>query len=269
MRGFQRLNISGKLFHIFAAIMFLYLLLPVVLAVLVSFTPSRFIELPKSFSLRWYIEFFDSAKWLNGLKNSFYIGLMNTLISMVVGMCTAIAFVRYKFKWKTALNTFVLVPVFIPAVILGMGLLSAYYKLHLWGTYVSIAIAHSLWSVPLVFMVLRVSLAGVDRTLEEAAQGLGANGLRTFYEVTLPLIMPGILVGILFSFIISINEFVMALFLTTSETETLPKVIWPNLRYLLTPLVAAASGVLTLLTIIGLIVSAKLFNLGKILAVKR
>jgi ABC-type spermidine/putrescine transport system permease subunit II len=265
MKGLQRLNIAGKLFHIFAAMMFLYLLLPVILSVLVSFTPSRFIELPKSFSLRWYKEFFESAKWLNGLKNSFYIGLLNTVISMVVGMSTAIAFVRFRFKWKTTLNTFVLVPVFIPAVILGMGLLSAYYKMHLWGTYVSIAIAHALWSVPLVFMVLKVSLEGVDRTFEEAARGLGANGVRTFFEVTLPLIMPGILVGILFSFIISINEFVMALFLTTARTETLPKVIWPNLRYLLTPLVAAASGVLTLLTVVGLMVSAKLFNLGKIM----
>lgn len=264
----RRLDIPGKLFHVFAAAMFMYLLLPVVLSVLVSFTPSRFIELPKSFSLRWYDEFFHSDKWLNGLKNSLYIGVFNTVISMLVGMSTAIAFVRFKFRWKTAMNTFILVPVFIPAVIIGMGLLSYYYKLHLWGTYLSIAIAHSLWSIPLVFMVLRVSLQGVDPTLEEAARGLGANGARTFYEVTLPLIMPGILVAILFSLIISINEFVMALFLTTNETETLPKVIWPNLRYLLTPLVAAASGVLTVITILALIISAKLLNLRKILLVK-
>jgi ABC-type spermidine/putrescine transport system permease subunit II len=269
MRFRPRLNITETAFHIFGVAMLLYLLLPVVLAVLVSFTPSRFIELPKTFSLRWYVEFFNSEKWLNGLKNSFYIGFLSTVISVIIGMCAAIAVVRYDFRGKAALNTFVLTPVFIPAVILGMGLLSTYYKLHLWGTYISIAIAHSLWAVPLVFMVLRVSLEGIDRTLEEAAKGLGANGVRTFYEVTLPLIMPGILVSILFSFIISVNEFVMALFLTTSETETLPKVIWPNLRYLLTPLVAAASGVLTLLTVVGLMVAAKLFNLGKVLAVKR
>lgn len=265
----KRLSIFDAIFHIFAFLMFLYMFLPVLLAVLVSFTPTRFIQLPETFSLKWYVEFFTDPKWVMGLRNSFYIGFLTIIISLVVGMSTAIAFVRYKFKWETALSTIVLTPVFVPAVVIGMALLPYVHKLKMWGTFISVALAHSLWAVPLVFIVLKVSLQGIDPALEEAALGLGASRFRVFYEVTLPLVAPGIIVGILFSFIISVNEFVMSLFLTTTETETLPRIIWPNLRYLLTPLVAAASGVLTFLTIVVMIVSAKLLNLGKILKVRK
>jgi putative spermidine/putrescine transport system permease protein len=267
--GLKRINMADKAFHILALGMFLYMVLPVIFAVLVSFTPSKFIEVPKSFSLHWDKEFFSSIKWLSGLKNSFYIGMLTTVMSLTIGMSTAFAMVRYKYRWKAVMNTMVLIPIFTPAVIIAMGLLAYFQKLQLWGTYLSVAIAHSLWSVPLVFLVLKVSLEGIDPTLEEAAAGLGASGFRTFYEVTLPLIIPGIIVGILFAFIISVNEFVMALFLTTVDTETLPRIIWPNLRYLLTPLVAAASGVLTLLTISVLLISAKLINVQKLLEIHK
>ena len=142
-----------------------------------------------------------------------------------------------------------LTPVFTPAVIIAMALLTVAYKLDLWGGYLIIAISHSLWAFPLVIMILRVSLEGLDRSLEEAARGMGASQWRTFREIILPLVGPSVLVGALFAFIISINEFIMALFLGTSETETLPRIIYPTLRYRLTPLVAAASGVLMLLTV--------------------
>ncbi len=249
--------------------MVIYLLLPMVIAVLVSFSPTRFIEIPETFSLHWYRVFFNNVKWMNGLWNSLYVGGLTIVISLAVGVMAALAFTRYKLKWGTVLYTLALTPVFTPAVIIGMSLLAFAHTVEIWGTYISIAIAHSLWSYPLVLMILKVSLEGLDPSLAEAARGMGASFLRTFHEITLPLIAPAVLVAVLFSFIISVNEFVMALFLATVETETLPRIIWPTLRYALTPLVAAASGVLMLLTVAVLLVSAQLMNLRKFVEFSR
>ena len=257
-------------FHAFALLMMVYFTLPMVIAVMMSFTPSRFLRLPTdSWSLRWYEAFFNDLKWMEGLWNSLIVSAITMVLALIVGMTAALAFSRYKFKWGVGLYTVALTPVFTPAVIIAMALLSVAYKLDLWGGYLIIAIAHSLWAFPLVIMILRVSLEGLDKSLEEAARGMGASPWYTFYAIILPLVAPSVLVGALFAFIISINEFIMALFLGTSETETLPRIIYPTLRYSLTPLVAAASGILMLLTVVVLLLSARIINLRKLVEFNR
>lgn len=257
-------------FHAFAALMVVYFTAPMIVAILMSFTPSRFLRLPTTkWSLRWYEAFFNDLKWMEGLWNSFIVSGITIVLALIVGMTAALAFSRYKFRWGIALYTVALTPVFTPAVIIAMALLAVAFKMNLWGGYLIIGIAHSLWAFPLVIMVLRVSLEGLDRSLEEAARGMGASPWYTFYAIILPLIAPSVLVGALFAFIISINEFIMALFLGTSETETLPRIIYPTLRYSLTPLVAAASGILMLLTVAVLLLSARIINLRKLVKFSR
>jgi ABC-type spermidine/putrescine transport system permease subunit II len=206
---------------------------------------------------------------MDGLWNSLIVSGITIVISLIVGMTAALAFSRYKFKWGTGLYTLALTPMFTPAVIIGMSLLAFAFKLELWGGYLIIGIAHSLWAFPLVLMLLKVSLEGLDRSLEEAARGMGAGPWQTFYEVILPLVGPSVLVGALFAFIISINEFIMALFLGTVDSETLPKIVYPVLRYRLTPLVAAASGILMLVTVVILLVAARIMNLRKLIEFSR
>lgn len=250
--------------------MAVYLTLPMLVVILMSFTPSRFLRLPTTeYSLRWYEAFFNDLKWTGGLWNSLIVSGLTIVLSLIIGMTAALAFSRYRFRGGAALYTLALTPVFTPAIIIAMSLLAFAYKSGLWGGYLIIAIGHSLWSFPLVIMVLKVSLDGLDPSLEEAARGMGASHWRTFHAVILPLVGPAVMVGALFSFIISINEFIMALFLGTSETETLPRIIYPTLRYRLTPLVAAASGVLMLLTVVVLLVAARLLNLRKLVEFQR
>lgn len=257
-------------FHLFAILMMAYFTLPMVVAVLMSFTPSRFLRLPTTeWSLQWYAEFFSTNKWMDGLWNSMIVCGITIVLSLLVGLTAALAFTRYKFKWNIGLYTLALTPVFTPAVIIAMALLTVAYQTGLWGGFLIIGIAHSLWAFPLVIMVLRVSLEGLDRSLEEAARGMGASSWTVFYTIILPLIAPSILVSALFAFIISINEFIMALFLGTSNTETLPRIIYPVLRYRLTPLVAAASGVLMFVTVVGLLLAAKIMNLRKLVEFQR
>jgi ABC-type spermidine/putrescine transport system permease subunit II len=265
------IKVIGRVaFNVFALLMVAFFTLPMIVAVLTSFTPSRFLRLPTTqWSTRWYVAFFNDPKWIEGLWNSMIVAGLTIVISLIVGLMAAMAFSRYRFRWGTTMYTLSLTPVFTPAVIIAMSLLALAYQTGLWGGYLIIAIAHSLWAFPLVIMVLKVSLDGLDRSIEEAARGMGATPWQTFYEIILPLIAPSVLVGALFAFIISINEFIMALFLGTSQTETLPRIIYPTLRYRLTPLVSAASGILMLLTVLVLIVAARVMNLRKLVEFHR
>jgi len=242
----------------------LALLWPLGYASWVSFTPGELLTPPRDdWSLRWYRQFCESRQWQRGLWNSFQVAGWSALGSLLGGVGLAVAVTRYHFRGQRLLSVAVLLPLFVPAVVLGMGLLPCVRLLGIWGTHLSLAAAHSLSSLPVVFLVVRAALTEVDPDLEQAARGLGAGPLTAFRRVTLPLILPALLVGALLAFILSLNEFTLALFLTTPETETLPKIIWPNLRYTLTPLVAAASVITLFLTALGLAVAAWLLRVEK------
>lgn len=240
------------------------LITPLVYALWMSFTPGELLEPPKGeWSLRWYREFFSNTRWTASLWNSLTIAVGAALISIITGGGVALATMRYHFRGQRLLQSAVMLPLFIPALILGISLLPVMRGFHLWGTHLSIAAAHSLWGMPLVFLAVRDALANVDQNLEQAARGLGAKSSQSFTLVTLPLITPGVVVGALMAFVVSLNELIMALFLCTPATETLPKVIWPNLRYTLSPLVAAASSVTVLATLAllaGALLAAKLLR---------
>ena len=241
------------------------LLIPLVTSLMVSLTPSEFVALPTDrISFRWYEQFFGDFRWMSALTNTLVVAGLTMTISVPVGLLAAITFTRYHLRWRAAANTAIMLPLFVPAVILGLASLTFHRMIGIWGTVLSLAIAHSLWAIPLVFVVLKGTLQGVDRSVEEAAAGLGANPLRVFWEVTLPRVAPGVFVGVLFAFIISVNEFIMSLFLATPRTRTLPVAIWPQVRYLLTPIVAAASSVIILITLVLLGVAAKLVNIRRL-----
>ncbi len=227
------------------------LLWPLVYALWISFTPLELLQPPRAdWSLRWYREFFAQTRWTDGLRNSLIVGALATVLSVVCGASVAVAIVRHRFRGRRLLQGAVMLPLFIPALILGMALLPMMRTLGLWGTHFSVAAAHSLWGLPLVFLAVRGALEDADANMEHAARGLGASAAQTFRLVTLPIISPAVAVGAMMAFIISLNELVMALFLCTSTNDTLPKVIWPNLRYTLSPLVAAASGVTVIVTLV-------------------
>ena len=257
----------SPLIYLLGGLMLVLLLLPLLLSLLVAFTPGETLEIPAptTWSLRWFERFFQDAIWKTGALNSVLIALMTTAISLVAGTTAAIAFERYDFRGKQLLNLFLLLPLFVPPVVLGMQSLAWYQRIGLWGNLLSIALAHSLWAMPLVLMVMRTALRSVDRRLEEAAAGMGAGPGQVFLRVTLPLIWPGLLVSAFFAFIISLNEFVMALFLATPKTQTISTLIWPQLRYNLSPLVAAASTILLVVTVVILLLSARLLSVKKLL----
>ena len=267
MRRFGRV-IALAAFHLFGLGVVTYLLLPLVLAFLVSFYPGRSIELPTlatGFSIKWYIEFAQDERWVAGLRNSIYVGLISTAISLVCGLTLALAVTRYRLRGGLVLATMLMLPIFVPAVIIGMQSLSFAYQIGIWGTHLSIGIAHALWATPLAYLVLLSGLRRIDVELEEAAASLGAGPWARFRAVLWPLLAPSVMAASIIAYIISLNEFIMALFLGTPDTETLPKMIWPQIRHTVSPIVAAASSVLLVLTVVAIAVAARVVNLGRAL----
>jgi len=233
------------------------MLWPLVYALWLSFTPSELLVLPRSeWSLRWYETFFADRRWIQALFNSLQVGALCGGLSVLLGFGAAWALAGRRNRLDRILSLAFLTPLFLPAIVIGITFLPAARAVGLWGTHFSIAAAHSLWGVPMVFLAAKIALEALDPDLDAAARGLGAGLLARIALVRLPLIGPSLAVGGLMAVIISLNELVMALFLSTPETETLPRVIWPSLRYTLSPVVAAASSFFVLISGLALLLAA-------------
>jgi putative spermidine/putrescine transport system permease protein len=219
------------------------LLAPLVLALWISFSPDALLRPPvNEWSLRWYRQFFDDPRWRMALVNSLVVGALSVLVALASGVPFTLALVRYRFAGRGILSLVVLAPLCVPPLILGVGLLPLMHRVGLWGTWLSLALAHGLLGLPIVYLATRVALEGVPAGLEDAARGLGAGPWQVFRRVTLPLVGPGVTAGAVLAFVLSLNESLMTLFLASPETETLARIIWPELRYSLSPLVAVASA---------------------------
>jgi ABC-type spermidine/putrescine transport system permease subunit II len=242
------------LYRLIAWLTLAALLAPLVLALWVSFSPDELLRPSTSeWSLRWYRQFFADARWRAGLVNSLAVGSLSVLVAVLAGVPFAMALVRHRFAGRGLLSALVLVPLCVPPLILGVGLLPLMHWVGLWATWLSLALAHGLLGLPLVYLATRAALEGVPAGLEDAARGLGAGRWQVFWRVTLPLVRPGVAAGAVLAFVLSLNESMMTLFLASSERETLARMIWPELRYSLSPLVAVASA-LTLAATLSVVV---------------
>ena len=242
-------------------------LIPLIISIGVAFTPDETLGLPglSTASLRWFQAFFADATWREGAWNSLVIGLLATGIALGVGTAAALGLERHRIPGTNLIATLLMAPLFVPTVVLGMQSLAWHQRIGLWGQPISIAIAHALVAVPIVLLILRGSIRNVDPHLEQAAQGLGASSMQAFLTITLPLMRPSLFAAGFFAFIISINEFVMTQFLATPRTQTLSTLIWPQLRYNLTPLVAAASTVLLGVTLAVLLITSRWVSVRRLL----
>ncbi len=256
----------ARLRHVGALLLIAGMLAPLAYAAWISFSPGEVLQPPTgTWSLRWYRLFLDSPKWTDSLGRSLETAGLAVAVALAAGTGLALAVTRYRFRGRRLLAGAVLLPLFVPPAVLGMGLLPLAHALGLWGSPLGLALAHGLVGLPVVFLVVRSGLDEASPDLEAAARGLGAGPWRAFFRVTLPLIRPAVLSGAAMSFVLSLNEFTLALFLAAPENETLPRVIWPNLRHSLSPLVAVASCVTIAVTAAGLAVAAGLRRLDRVL----
>ena len=242
-----------------------FILTPIWITVVVSFNKGNYIVFPPDgFSFRWYLEFFNDYSWMMVFKNSMMVAFPTMVISTIVGVLSALGYMRREFPGRNLINLVIMTPFLVPGILIGICLLIFLHKVNLNGTYAAVVVGHCLWGIPTVFLLVQAVLAGYDFSIEDAARDLGAGPIKTFFTITLPCIRTGVFTAMIFSFITSFGEFNIALFLTAPQTMTMPVQIWNSLKYEVTPIVAAVSTVMIFFTLIGIGIGAKLVGIKKI-----
>jgi spermidine/putrescine transport system permease protein len=220
---------AGLLTYALLYVAFLYA--PILLLPLFSFNDSVFVTFPLSgFTLRWYREMAADRAMQAALWNSLTVGAIASLGSTILGLLTAKAVSRGSFPGRSLFLGAAGLPLFIPEIVLGIALLLLVTTIGIPLSLLSVTIGHLLLCLPFAVAVLMARFEGFDVALEEASRDLGEDGWMTFWRVTFPLVLPGIVASLLLTFIVSFDDFMIAFFLSGTEA-TLPVYIWGELRF--------------------------------------
>jgi spermidine/putrescine transport system permease protein len=239
-----------RVLNVYALLALVYLLAPIAVIILFSFndTHSRFNFVWHGFTLRHWEHPFAIQGLTDAMKTSLEIAALATIGATVLGTLMAVALVRYQFRVRSLTNFFVFLPMASPEIVLGASLLSLFLTIGFATGFVTILIAHVMFNISFVVVVVRSRLIGFDRHIEEAAQDLGANEIVTFFRITLPLIAPGVLAAALLAFALSIDDFVITNF-NAGSTVTFPLYIWGAARVSIPPQVNIMATLIFVVTL--------------------
>ena len=218
---------------LYLALVLILMYLPIAVVVLYSFNAntSRYPNEFTGFSLQFYQALFMDTKGLLGaLKTSLILAVCSCGISMVIGTLGAVGMAKRKFRGQGSFETLAMLPIMVPEIILGMAFLAVFTAVGLKFGMGTLILAHVTFCTPYIFIIVKGRLAGMDPSLEEASRDLGASPARTFLEITLPLIMPGVLSGVMLAFAMSLDDFVISFFVTGATTMTLPLKIYSSVK---------------------------------------
>jgi putative spermidine/putrescine transport system permease protein len=254
----RRSRLSDRVLYAIAGVVIFFLIAPTVIVATASFGSTRSLAFPpKGLSSRWYENFFTEA-WLPTAATSLKVAVLAAVLATVLGTMAALGVVRGRFPGRQVVQALFVAPMIVPTVILAIGVFQVFGRWHITGSVLGLVLAHTALALPFVVVTVGASLQTVDPVLERAAANLGAGPVATFVRVTLPLILPGVLTGALFAFVTSLDEVVVAIFLTSPTVTTLPVQIFATLQNFLDPTVAAISTMLLAVTVLVLLGSAAL-----------
>lgn len=225
-----------------------FLMAPLMIMVIQSFTNASYLSFPPpGYGVRWYLEVFHSQNWQDALGLSFLLAAVVTPLSVVIGTCAALGLDRGPLRGRREMFALLISPMILPHIVLGLGIFRVALYLGVSDSLLAFVPAHLTITVPFVIVTVGASLKSFDIGLEEAARSLGASPLKALWYVTLPTIRPGLIAGVIFSFIISFDEFIITFFLSTFKV-TLPLQIFSTLMYQVKPSIAAVSTLMLVLT---------------------
>lgn len=242
-------------------LVFAFLYLPILVLIIFSFNDSKLNILFEGFTLKWYRVLFSNRALLEAFKNTFLVAFISTLFSVVIGTISAIGLHRFDFKLKGLVNSLLYIPIVLPDIVIGISLLSIYTLMKLSLGMFTLILAHVTFSIPYVIVSVRSTLEGLNPYLEEASSDLGASSIQTFFRVTLPSIMPGIMSGGMLAFTLSMDDVVISYFTAGPDANTLPLQIYSMIKSGITPDVNALFSLMLGITFIG--VTVYVINLFK------
>lgn len=247
----QSVAVGRWLLNGFVALVLAFLLLPTLLVVPMSLGGASYIQFPpKGLTLKWYQAYFGDGDWISATLFSLRIALATTTAATVIGTLASFAIVRGKLPCAQAIWALTLAPLIVPHIVLAVALYLVFAPLGLTGNFAGFAIAHTMLSVPYVMLTVTAALHRIDPTLEFAALNCGASRAQAFVYVVLPTILPGVAAGAVFAFLASFDEVTVAFFISGIEGKTITRKLFEDIDYNLTPVIAAASTVMVVLSLV-------------------
>ena len=249
---------TGAFTKIYLTVALALMYLPILLVIVYSFNESKISSVWAGFSLRWYRELFADRSMFEALRNSLVLGALSSLCAAVIGTLGAVGMARIRWYGKGAVEYVSTLPIMIPEIILGMVFLVFFSLLGLPFGMTTLVIAHTSFSIPYVYMLVKARLVGLDKSCVEAARDLGAGEFRAFWDVTLPLVLPAVLSGMLLAFAMSFDDVIISIFVTGVNTNTLPVKVYTQLKTGVTPKINALSTIMFAVTMLVVALSALL-----------
>ncbi|KZE47921.1 ABC transporter permease [Brevibacillus parabrevis] len=257
-----------KKINTFGLITFFVLLLvnlPFLVIIPSSFTAAGYLAFPpEGFSFQWYTMILDRPEFVESLWTSLKLATVTAVLATLLGTLAAFALSKYKFRGSGVINALMLSPLTVPSLIIGISALLFFTRIGIAGTFTGLLLAHILISIPYVVRLVLTGLSTFDYTLEKAGYMLGAHPLRVFWDITLPLLRPAIVSGMIFSFLTSFDNVTVSLFLVAPDTTTLPLAIFTYMQETLDPLVASISAVVILLSLVFIVLLEKVYGLERL-----
>ena len=240
-------------------------LAPLIILVLSSFTTARYVSFPPvGFGFSWYAKAFASEQFRAGLRTSAYLAVIVAPLATCLGSLAAFGLVRYRVPGKEVITTFLMAPLLLPTVVVGMMLLNYFASTGSRTTFLNIVAGQTLLATPYVIRLTLAALQGTDARLEAAAQSLGATPVQAVRLATLPIILPSLIAGAAFAFIVSFDDISVSLFLSRPGTTTLPAFVFNYAEQTSDPLVAAISGLMIGLAVLFLVIIERTIGVGKL-----
>ena len=262
-------------FRTICGAIFVFLITPIIILIPLSFnqepyfsfTPGMLALDSAAFSTRWYWDIlqngmvdpeaitgwwsdvWNNAQWVRSIRNSFYIGILATILSTALGTLAAIGLASSDMPWRRPIMALLISPMIVPLVITASGLAFFFADIKLVKTYWGIILAHAVLGTPFVIITVTATLSGFDKSLTRASANMGAGPVRTFFKVQMPLILPGVISGALFAFITSFDEVVAVLQLADVRQRTIPRQMFSGIREQISPTILAVATILVIISI--------------------
>lgn len=260
---------NSPLALLFNILFLAFMLAPLLIVCLVAFTSKGYISLPwDGFSLRWFKAILDNPHFIDAFYLSVLLGMASATIAVGLAVPASLAFARHDFKGRSAIMAFILSPLMVPHIVLGVSFLSFLTRIGWYGTFIGLVFTHVIIIMPYALRLVLSSVTGMDRSAESAAISLGASNWVVFRRVVLPMIVPGVAGGWVLSFITSFDEVTMSIFVASPGTTTLPVRMYEHITETIDPLIASLSASLIFITMIIMFILDRLYGLDNILVGK-